>query len=119
MAVKYQCYFISWILEIGIINLYIKIKCYICENVKYKTVMSVILKVDEKVKLVIEMLSEDYSEDDFYEKFVDMYPKDYEKCMKRFLAEERKTKPGKAHPMQHPKKHIINALKSYLSRNKN
>ena len=47
-----------------------------------------------------------------------MHPEDYEKCRKKFLAEERKTKPGKTHPMQNPEKHIKNALRSYLSRNK-
>lgn len=40
--------------------------------------------------------------------------------MSKYLEEERKTKLGKTHPMQHPDKHIKNALKSYLSRkNKN
>lgn len=80
--------------------------------------MNVILKVDEKVKSVIDTLQEDYSEDDFYTRFVEMHPEDYEKCRKKFLAEERKTKPGKTHPMQNPEKHIKNALRSYLSRNK-
>ena len=47
-----------------------------------------------------------------------MYPKDYERCRKKFLVEESKTKPGKTHPMQNPEKHIKNALRSYLSRNK-
>lgn len=42
--------------------------------------MSVILKVDEKVKSVIETFQEGYSEDDFYTRFVEMYPKDYERC---------------------------------------
>lgn len=78
--------------------------------------MSVILKVDEKVKEVIDSLPDGFTEDDFYAKFVEMYPQDYEKCQRRFLAEERKTKPGKTHPMQNPEKHIKNALKSYLSR---
>lgn len=80
--------------------------------------MSVILKIDEKVKAIIDLLPEGYSENDFYEKFVEVYPKDYEKCRKVFLAEERQTKPGKTHPMQDPEKHIKNALKSYQSRNK-
>lgn len=80
--------------------------------------MSVILKVDEKVKSVIETFQEGYSEDDFYTRFVEMYPKDYERYRKKFLVEESKTKPGKTHPMQNPEKHIKNALRSYLSRNK-
>lgn len=79
--------------------------------------MSVILNVDEKVKSVIDELPDGYSDDDFLDAFKKKYPKDYQKCWDRYLEEERKTKPGKPHPMQHPDKHIINALKSYLSRN--
>ena len=78
--------------------------------------MSVILKVDEKVKSIIDKLPEGYSDDDFLEAFKKEYPKDYQKCWDCYLEEERKTKPGKPHPMQHPDKHIKNALKSYLSR---
>lgn len=78
--------------------------------------MSVILKVDEKVKEVIGLLPDGFTEDDFLHKFIEMYPADYEKCKRKYLEEERKTKPGKTHPMQHPEKHIKNALKSYLSR---
>ncbi len=78
--------------------------------------MSVILKVDEKVQNIISILPDNYSEKDFLEKFIATYPADYKKCWDRFLKEERQTKVGKSHPMQHPDKHIINALKSYLSR---
>lgn len=78
--------------------------------------MSVILKVDEKVAQILSMLPENYSEKDFLEKFIATYPNDYRKCWNRFLKEVVKTKPGKSHPMQHPDKHIKNALKSYLSR---
>lgn len=78
--------------------------------------MSVISKVDEKVQNIISLLPENYSEEDFLEKFIATYPADYKKCWNKFMEEERLTKPGKSHPMQHPNKHIINALKSYLSR---
>ena len=80
--------------------------------------MSVISKVDEKVKHVISLLSDTYTEDEFLSKFKIIYPKDYEKCMAKFLTEERSTKPGKSHPMQHPDHHIKAALRSYLSRTK-
>lgn len=81
--------------------------------------MSVILKVDEKVQTILSMLPENYTENEFLALFKKEYPKDYEKCLKRFLDEESKTKPGKYHPMQHTDKHIKAALRSYLSRNKN
>ena len=78
--------------------------------------MSVISKVDEKVEHIISLLPEEYNEKDFLNKFIATYPDDYRKCWNRFLKEEVRTKPGKSHPMQHPDKHIKNALKSYLSR---
>lgn len=80
--------------------------------------MSVILKVDEKVKHIIGLLPQGYKEEEFVSKFKQIYPKDYNKCMAKFLKEERKTKPGKSHPMQHPNQHIKAALRSYLSRTK-
>lgn len=80
--------------------------------------MSVIPKVDEKVRYVISLLSDNYSEKDFLEKFIATYPGDYRKCWNKYLKEGLNTKPGKTHPMQHPDKHIKNALKSYLSRKK-
>ena len=78
--------------------------------------MSVIINVDDKVEYVLSQLEGSYSEDEFLTKFKETYPNDYQKCWKRFLSEEKKTKSGKPHPMQHPDKHIKNALKSYLSR---
>ncbi len=78
--------------------------------------MSVIFKVDEKVRNVIDALPKEYSNDMFLEAFKNTYPKDYQKCWRVYRKEERMSK-GKPHPMQHPDKYIINALKSYLSRN--
>lgn len=77
--------------------------------------MSIIKNVDDKVEQIINCLPLDYSEADFIELFKNTFPNDYEKCRKVFQNEERKNK-GKPHPMQHPNKHITNALKSYLSR---
>lgn len=78
--------------------------------------MSVILKVDEKVEYILSLLSKNYTEDGFLDKFIEIYPADYQKCWNRFKKEDAKSKPGKRHPMQHPDKHIKNALKSYLNR---
>lgn len=78
--------------------------------------MSIILNVDQKVENIISILPEGYSDNDFLLKFKEIYPKDYDKCMKKFLKEERMTKPGKKHPMQHPDHHIVCALRSFISR---
>lgn len=80
--------------------------------------MSVIKKVDEKVAEIITGLPLGYSDEQFLLAFKEIYPSDYKKCMDKYLEEERKTKPGKTHPMQYPDKHIISALHSYLSRKK-
>ncbi len=81
--------------------------------------MSIISKVDEKVQHVLSILPQDYGEKEFLEKFIATYPGDYRKCWNKYLKEELHTKPGKSHPMQHPDRHIKNALKSYLSRKNN
>lgn len=78
--------------------------------------MSVISKVDDKVKNVISLLPEKFTEKEFLDKFIQTYPADYRKCWTKFYKEEMQTKEGKHRPMQHPDKHIKNALKSYLSR---
>ena len=81
--------------------------------------MSVIINVDSKVEYILSLLDNSYTEDEFLAKFKEIYPKDYEKCWKKFIKEEINGKNGKPHPMQHPDKHIKNALKSYISRKRN
>ncbi|MBO7240508.1 MAG: hypothetical protein J6V23_08535 [Bacteroidaceae bacterium] len=81
--------------------------------------MSVIINVDNKVEYILSLLDNSYTEDEFLAKFKEIYPRDYEKCRKKFIEEEMKTKKGKMHPMQHPDKHIKNALKSYICRKRN
>lgn len=78
--------------------------------------MSIITNVDEKVAYILSLLSEGYTENDFLQKFKKVHTDDYNKCMRKYLKEERHTKPGKSHPMQHPDHHIKTALRSYLSR---
>lgn len=78
--------------------------------------MSVIKNVDEKVADIIVTFPSGFTDEEFLIAFKGKYPQDYQKCMNRFLEEERKTKPGKPHPMQHPDKHIVSALHSYKSR---
>lgn len=39
------------------------------------------------------------------------YPDDWEKINKAFVKEERKTKPGKSHPMPNPDKYLENTYK--------
>ena len=77
--------------------------------------MSVIINVNSKVEYILSLLDNSYTEDEFLAKFKEIYPK----CRKKFIKEEINSKNGKSHPMQHPDKHIKNALKSYISRKRN
>ena len=76
---------------------------------------ALIVKKEEKVEAVFVALGEDITESRFVEKFKEMYPKDWEKVKAKYDEEERKTKPGKTHPMPYPDVYIknmyINAVK--------
>ncbi|PEC22774.1 hypothetical protein COM96_06500 [Bacillus cereus] len=67
------------------------------------------------MKHVIESLKEGYTEDDFVNMFKELYPKDWNKVVKRYEDHKRRTKPGKSFPMPKPQKYILNV--SYKFRN--
>ena len=72
---------------------------------------AVVVKKEEKVAKVFEALGDKISETDFIEKFKEMYPEDWQRINKVFKDEERKTKPGKTHPMPHPDIYMKNMYK--------
>lgn len=72
--------------------------------------MSVIVKKDEKLSAVANSLGGSFSPDEFIDKFQELYPKDWEKVEKSYRDHERKTKPGKTHPMPEPTQYLKNAL---------
>lgn len=73
--------------------------------------MAVVLKKDEKVKAVIEKMSNPEDIEEFKSLFKQMYPDDCAKIQKTYLAEERKDKKGKGHPMPHPETYLSNMFK--------
>jgi hypothetical protein len=75
--------------------------------------MTVILKKAEKVANVVSGLPATYTFDDFYKAFQQKYPKDLERLNKEYQRHERKTKPGKSHPMPEPLQYLRNALNAY------
>lgn len=75
--------------------------------------MAVITKKDEKVALVVQSLPEGFNQDQFIEAFKAAYPKDWEKIVRAYNQHERKTKPGKTHPMPEPVQYLKNALNTY------
>jgi len=72
--------------------------------------MAVILKKEEKISSVSDALPDNYVLDDFILKFKELYPKDWNKLEKSYNDHERKTKPGKSHPMPNPEQYLKNAL---------
>ena len=72
--------------------------------------MAVIVKKDEKLTAVAEALGGSFSPDEFVFKFQELYPKDWARVEKNYRDHERKTKPGKTHPMPEPTQYLKNAL---------
>lgn len=72
--------------------------------------MAVIPKKEEKIQATCDSLQPGYTFDDFLEAFKTLYPKDWEKLGKEYAKHERKTKPGKSHPMPDPVQYLKNAL---------
>lgn len=80
--------------------------------------MAVITKKDEKIEAVVESFGEMPSPDDFVSKFAELYPKDFAKVEKKYRDHERKTKPGKSHPMPEPIQYLKNSLNVWAKANK-
>lgn len=71
--------------------------------------MAVIIKKNEKAKAVIEKMTNPEDVEEFKSLFKQMYPDDFAKIQKTYLAEERKDKKG--HPMPHPETYLSNMFK--------
>lgn len=71
----------------------------------------VIVKKEEKISAVVASLETGFTETQFVEAFIQMHPKEWEHVQKVYRDHERKTKPGKTHPMPEPRQYLINALK--------
>ncbi len=78
--------------------------------------MATITKKDEKVEATVSTLSENFTQEEFIEKFIELYPKDWEKIEKSYRKHERDTKPGKTHPMPEPRQYLKNALNTWSSK---
>lgn len=80
--------------------------------------MSVITKKAEKVRMTVETLAAGFSFEQFLAAFQALYPKDWEKVQREHAKHERKTKPGKNHPMPDPVQYMRNALNVHLEATK-
>lgn len=77
---------------------------------------SVIIHKEEKFKKVFEELGEDNTKELFIEKFKEMFPKDWERVVKRYNEHKKLSKPGKPFPMPEPNKYMENAYKTYKNK---
>lgn len=80
--------------------------------------MSVITKKAEKIKTTVDTLETGFSFEDFLAAFQAQHPKDWEKVQREYAKHERKTKPGKSHPMPEPVQYLRNALNVHLKTSK-
>lgn len=78
----------------------------------------IIIKKEEKLARIFDIMPEGYTEEDFINKFKEEFPKDWERIVKRYNEHERLTPKGKSHPMAEPKKYLLNAMKVYIKKNK-
>ncbi|MEM0674355.1 hypothetical protein AAHA48_14415 [Dickeya oryzae] len=79
--------------------------------------MAVISKKEEKIQSTYDSLQPNFTFEQFLEAFKSLYPKDWVKLEKEYAKHERRTKPGKSHPMPHPEQYMRNALNTYLNKN--
>lgn len=79
---------------------------------------ALVVKKEEKVAAVFAALGENTTETAFVEKFKEMYPKDWERIKAKYSEEERKTKPGKIHPMPHPDVYMKNMYNTAKAKRK-
>ncbi len=72
--------------------------------------MAVIVKKAEKVQATCESLQPGFTFEQFLAAFQEQYPKEWAKVVREYAKHERRTKPGKSHPMPHPEQYMRNAL---------
>ncbi|NDY73501.1 hypothetical protein DO021_17660 [Desulfobacter hydrogenophilus] len=78
---------------------------------------SVIVKKNEKIGQVISSLPVGFTNDQFIDAFIEKFPKEWERIKKVYADHERRTRPGKSHPMPEPKKYLVNSLTNWKKKN--
>ena len=78
--------------------------------------MVVILNKDEKIQSVVEALPDVFTQDEFLDQFIATHPEDWARIQENYRDHERRTKPGKSHPMPEPRQYLLNALNVWLNK---
>lgn len=71
---------------------------------------AVVVKKEEKIANVFANMDNPDDINEFKSKFKEIYPNDWKRIINKYNEEERKTKPGKAHPMPEPEKYLENTF---------
>ena len=81
--------------------------------------MAVIVKKEEKVNRIFGELGTNCTFEEFFDKFKEVYPNEWEKIIKTYKQHESRDKKGKGHPMPDPNqymKNMYNVGKSKISK---
>lgn len=81
--------------------------------------MAVITKKDEKANNILKIMQDINDAEEFVTLFKQQYPDDYAKIQKAYLAEERKDKKGKGHPMPQPDQYLKNMYNVAIKKHQN
>lgn len=73
----------------------------------------IILKKKEKLEAVKAAMPLKYAPEDFAVKFQEMYPKDWDKIVRRYQLHEDLSE-GKGHPMAQPWQYLTNMVNVFL-----
>lgn len=73
----------------------------------------IIIKKNEKIAATILALPTAATDEELVRKFKEMYPKEWSNVIRRYNAHESLTPPGKSHPMAHPEKYMLTAIRQF------
>ena len=73
----------------------------------------VVRKKEMKLEAVFAAMPRESSFEDYAEKFKEMYPADWDNIVHTYMQHERRTLPGKHHPMPKPMQYLLNMVKNY------
>jgi hypothetical protein len=76
----------------------------------------IVLKKKEKLEAVKAVMPAGCPPENFAVKFQEMYPKDWDKIVRRFQMHEAHSE-GKGHPMAQPWQYLMNMVKVFLMNN--
>ena len=80
--------------------------------------MAVIVKKEEKVNKIFDIMANVHDEQEFKDKFKQMYPDDWKRIISTYNKEERRDVKGKGHPMPQPEIYLRNMYKVGLKKRK-